>query len=129
MNSPVKISKILVIDDDPVITKLLDAVLKANGYEVEVAHEAPGGLESAMKKAPDLIILDVMMPIINGFNICRLLKSHEKHKNTPIILLTSRAGEDDKKIGHDAGADAYIAKPLDTKILLDKIKQLAAQIG
>ena len=82
------------------------------------------GLEIAMKKQPDLIVLDVMMPIINGFNICRLMKSEETCKHIPIILLTSRVTEEDRRIGQEVGADAYLLKPLNTEEFLYKVKEL-----
>lgn len=116
--------KILIIDDDPTLLKLIQAVLNSNGYEVLSASEAPNGLELAMKQKPDLIILDVMMPVINGFNICRLLKAEQKHKHIPIILLTSRSTENDQKIGNEVGADAYFPKPCKIEELLIKIKEL-----
>ena len=116
--------KILVIDDDPTVIKLLESILGSKGYEVLLAREAPLGLEAAMKKSPHLIILDVMMPIINGYNICRLLKSEEETRNIPIVLLTSRSGEEDQKIGEEVGADAYFAKPFNTEALLNKILEL-----
>lgn len=116
--------KILVVDDDPGFTKLVMGILESNGYEGISSHEAPEGLEIAMKESPDLIVLDVMMPIINGFNICRLMKSEDACKHIPIILLTSRSGEEDQKIGREVGADAYLPKPLNTKVLLDKVKEL-----
>jgi len=116
--------RILVVDDDPVIVKTLEGNLKSNGYEVIVSHDATEGLEKAFKQFPELIILDVMMPIINGFNFCRLLKSQEKHQSIPIIMLTSRAEEEDRKIGIEVGADAYLVKPFNTEELLARIKEL-----
>ena len=74
MDKENKTDKILIIDDDPSLIKLAKAVLQSKGYEVIAADEAPVGLEIALKGSPDLIILDVMMPIINGYNICRLIK-------------------------------------------------------
>lgn len=124
MDTKDKTRKILVVDDDAGFTKLVEGVLDSKGYDVIVANEAPAGLEMAMKGSPDLIVLDVMMPIINGFNICRLMKSEEKCKEIPIILLTSRSEEEDRKIGEEVGADAYIAKPLNTQELLDRVKEL-----
>ena len=118
------IRKILVIDDDPTILKLTQGVLNSNGYEVLTCAEAPAGLELAMKQNPDLIILDVMMPVINGFNICRLMKSDQGYKHIPIILLTSRSAENDRKIGTEVGADAYFAKPFKTDELLGKVREL-----
>ncbi len=119
-----KIRKILVIDDDPVTVKLAEARLQANGYTVLTSTDAPNGLEKAMTLKPDLIILDVMMPIVNGYNFCRLLKSQHEHKGIPIVLLTSRSDEDDKKIGREVGADAYITKPFNIDELLNTIKEL-----
>lgn len=117
-----KIKKILVVDDDPALTVLVKKFLEKNGYEVTAVTEAVDGLEYAMKKDPDLIILDVMMPIINGFNFCRLLKQDENKKNIPIVLLTSRDQIKDIEIGLEMGAGAYLVKPLNTAELLKTIK-------
>ena len=119
-----KLKRILVIDDDPVIIKLIETRLAANSFEVLVSSEAPAGLELAIKKSPDLIILDVMMPIINGYNLCRLLKSQKDYRNIPVIMLTSRSEEADKKIGREVGADMYLIKPLKMDELLEAIKKL-----
>ena len=116
--------KILLIDDDPTLLKLAQSVLSSNGFEVVAVNDAPNGLELAMKQKPDLIILDVMMPIINGFNICRMMKSEKALKHIPIILLTSRATQADQEIGTEVGADAHLAKPFKTEELLNKVKQL-----
>ena len=124
MDKKGKAHKILVIDDDPTFVKLAATMLSANGYDVLTATEAPAGLEIAMKGSPDLIVLDVMMPIINGYNICRMMKSEEGHRDIPIILLTSRSAKEDLKIGHEVGADSYLFKPLNTDALLTKIQEL-----
>jgi len=116
--------KILIVDDDFGVIRLLDTLLTSKGYEVLAAEEAPLGLDLAMKQKPDLIILDVMMPIINGFNICRLLKSQSGQRQIPIILLTSRASDEDRRIGLEVGADAYLAKPLNTEEFLGKVREL-----
>ncbi len=116
--------RILVIDDDLVLIKLAETRLKANGYDVATSTEAAEGLKKAINDKPDLIILDVMMPIVNGYNFCRLLKSQHEHKGIPIILLTSRSGDDDKKIGDEVGADAYITKPFNMDDLLNTVKTL-----
>jgi len=116
-----KIRKILVVDDDRTVTVLLEDGLKKNGYEVTAVNEAAEGLEFAMTRDPDLIILDVMMPIINGFNFCRMLKAEEDRKNIPIILLTSRDQLKDIEIGLEMGAEAYVIKPLNIDELLKTI--------
>jgi DNA-binding response OmpR family regulator len=117
-----EIKKILVVDDDPTLTALVSQCLKTNGYEVTAVTEAVDGLEHAMKYGPDLIILDVMMPIINGYNFCRLLKHEEDKKHIPIVLLTSRDQAKDIEIGLEMGAEAYLVKPLNTAELLKTIK-------
>ncbi|MFA5087849.1 MAG: response regulator [Candidatus Omnitrophota bacterium] len=119
-----KAKRILVVDDDPVIIKLVETRLRAKGYEVMTSSEAPSGLEKALKQKPDLVILDVMMPIVNGYNFCRLLKTQEEFKKIPVVLLTSRAGGEDRKIGEEVGANAYLTKPFDMDDLQAKIKEL-----
>ena len=116
--------RILVIDDDPTLLKLIQGVLTSHSFEVLTSFDAPNGLELAMKQKPDLIILDVMMPIINGFNICRLMKSQKTLKHIPIVLLTSRSTQADHNIGTEVGADAYFSKPFKTEELVIKIKEL-----
>ena len=122
MSAQNKIKKVLVVDDDPTLIALVVKYLESNGFAVIAFTEAVDGLEYAMKNDPDLIILDVMMPIINGFNFCRLLKQEEKKVNIPIILLTSRDQIKDIEIGLEMGADAYLVKPLNTGELLKTIK-------
>ena len=117
-----EIKKILVVDDDPTLTALVEKFLKKNGYEVTAVTEAVDGLEHAMKNDPDLIILDIMMPIINGFNFCKLLKQEKETENIPILILTSRNQIKDIEIGLEMGADAYLVKPLNTTELLKTIK-------
>ncbi len=122
MGAKRKIRKILVVDDDRTITALLKKYLEKNGYEVIASNEASEGLELAMTRKPDLIVLDVMMPIINGFNFCRLVKAEEDTKDIPIILLTSRNKMKDIEIGLEMGAEAYLIKPLNIEELIRTIK-------
>lgn len=118
--------RILVVDDDVTAIRMIEGRLNANGYTVETASDAPQGLEMAMKTKPSLIILDVMMPIVNGYNFCRLLKSDIHHRKIPVILLTSRGEETDIEIGHEVGADAYLTKPVNIEELLKKVQELLA---
>ncbi|OGX08535.1 MAG: hypothetical protein A2Z88_06410 [Omnitrophica WOR_2 bacterium GWA2_47_8] len=124
MNPPYTAKKILIIDDDLTTIKLVESRLSANGYLVIALSEAALGLEAAFKQKPDLIVLDVMMPIVNGFNFCRLLKSQEEHRHIPVILLTSRSEDKDRKIGQEVGANAYLTKPVNADELLNTIKEL-----
>ncbi len=126
MTEPNPTKKVLVIDDDPTDVRLISSLLTSLGHEVVTAADAPAGVELAMSTAPDLIVLDVMMPIINGFNICRLLKSHTDCGYIPIILVTSRATEDDIRIGQEAGADLYITKPVDRERFVAAVSRLLA---
>jgi two-component system alkaline phosphatase synthesis response regulator PhoP len=122
MDQKRKIKKVLVVDDDRTVTALLKNYLEKDGFEVTQRNEASEGLEYAMTRKPDLIILDVMMPIINGFNFCRLMKAEEGTKDIPIILLTSRNKLKDIEIGLEMGAAAYLIKPLNIDELLKAIK-------
>ncbi|MBF0479224.1 MAG: response regulator [Candidatus Omnitrophica bacterium] len=116
--------KILVVDDDRIVLRILESRLVENGYAVTVSEQAAECLQIAFKKRPDLIILDVMMPIINGYNFCKLVKSEIKNPSIPIIFLTSRVEAEDKLIGYEMGADAYLTKPVEMTALLAKIKEL-----
>lgn len=116
--------RILIIDDEPMVVKMLSASITKSGYEVLSATQAEVGLERALKEKPDLIVLDVMMPVINGFHICRMLKSQPTYKMIPIILLTIRKEPEAVEMGKEMGADAYLFKPVDMNQLLEKIREL-----
>lgn len=122
-----KFKKILVVDDDQTQIKIIDKRLSSEGYEVMTTQEAADGLQMAMDKKPDLILLDVMMPIINGYNFCKLLKDQETHRGIPIVLVTSRDALDDVKIGMEMGAEAYLMKPVNMDELIRTIKMLEAK--
>ncbi len=124
MSAEIHKRKILIIDDDLGVLRLVETLLGAHGYAVSSTNDAAQGLEMAIKTPPDLIVLDVMMPIINGFNICRLLKSQEEAKEIPVVLLTSRSADEDFAIGQEVGANAYLSKPIDTSVFLNKVKEL-----
>lgn len=121
-----KVQTVLVVDDDPVQTRLLESRLTENGYQTTVSTEAAEGLQIAMDQKPDLIILDVMMPIINGYNFCKLLKTENLEKRIAIILLTSRDDKEDVEIGLEMGADAYLTKPVNMEELLRTINVVEA---
>lgn len=112
--------KILIVDDEQDIVESLKFVLDAAGYNCFTAFNGEDGLRLAKELIPDLIILDVMMPKINGYKISRLLKYDNKYKNIPILMITARSQEEDKLIGEETGADEYITKPFD----LDEVLKL-----
>lgn len=105
--------KILVIDDEQDIVESLKFVLEAEGYECYTAFNGEDGLKRAKELVPDLIMLDIMMPKMNGYKISRLLKFDNKYKDIPIIMLTARSQEEDKLIGQETGANEYITKPFE----------------
>ena len=114
--------KILIVDDEADIIEILQFVFEANGYKCITALDGEEGLKLARESSPDLILLDVMMPKINGYKISRLLKYDNKYKNIPIIMITARSQEEDKIIGEETGADEYITKPFQVEYVLEKVK-------
>ncbi len=111
---------VLVIDDDPVIVKLLQVNFEIEGYEVISAENGPTGVARAHEEKPDLIILDVMMPGMNGLDVARLLKGDDETNAIPIILLSAKAQANDVARGLEV-ADEYITKPFDPLELLDRV--------
>jgi len=116
--------RILLIEDEVDMIYALTLQLEAVHYEVLSAVDGQVGLDMARKEKPDLIVLDLMLPRMDGYKICRMLKFDEKYKKIPIIMFTARAQDQDKKLGQEVGADAYITKPFDSQVLLDKISAL-----
>ncbi len=119
--------KILVVDDEPEIVLMVETRLQANGYEVISGNDGETALKMAKEENPDLIVLDVMMPSPNGFQVCRTLKDSPEHKNIPIILLTAKVTDSDKFWGTESGADEYVTKPYNPEDLLEKIKKLLGE--
>ena len=116
--------RILAVDDEEDLIEALTLRLQASDYEVIHAFDGREALHKAKGESPDLIILDIMLPFLDGFEICRLLKFDSKFSNIPIIMLTSKVSELDKQTGMGVGADAYLTKPYDAKCLLEKIGEL-----
>ena len=116
--------KILIVDDEVDLVEMVALRLEASDFEVIKAYDGQEGLDKARNEKPDLIVLDLMLPKIDGYKVCRMLKFDEKYKNIPIILFTAKVQEADKKLGVDVGADAYVTKPFESSELLNKISQL-----
>ena len=110
--------KILVVDDEPNIVKMVESRLKANGYEVIIAYDGQEAIEKVKSDMPDLIVLDLMLPKIDGYKVFGVLKQDEKYKNIPIVMLTARAGYEDIKRGMELGTIAYVTKPFKAEVLL-----------
>ena len=118
--------KILIVDDEQDIVESLKFVLEGCNYSCYCAYNGEDGLKLAREIVPDLIILDVMMPRINGYKISRLLKFDKKYQNIPILMITARSQEEDKLIGEETGADEYITKPFDLDEVLSIVKKYLA---
>ncbi|MEI6632928.1 MAG: response regulator [Chlamydiota bacterium] len=116
--------KILLVDDEPHIVMMVANRLKQAGHEVITASDGMAGLAKAQKEKPDLIILDLMLPKMDGYKVCRMLKFDERYKKIPIMLFTARAQEKDSKLGFECGADAYMTKPFIPEEFLGKIREL-----
>ncbi|SEF68964.1 two-component system, OmpR family, alkaline phosphatase synthesis response regulator PhoP [Caloramator fervidus] len=114
--------KILIIDDELHIIELLKYNLEANGYKAFYALNGKEGLRLASEKKPDLILLDVMLPEMDGFDVCKEIKKNEDTSNIPIIMLTAKSEEFDKILGLELGADDYITKPFSIRELLARVK-------
>jgi DNA-binding response OmpR family regulator len=114
--------KILVVDDEPDFVEFLSIRLESSGYDVISASDGESGLKKAQKEKPDLIILDILMPKINGFELCKRLKENELTKDMPVIMLTALTREQALSKGLKEGADCFITKPFNPVDLLDEIK-------
>lgn len=116
--------KVLIVDDEKDIVKMLDYNLKKEGFRTAFAYDGEEALDLAKKERPDLIILDLMLPGIDGLEVCKQLKKEESSANTPIIMLTAKTQEADKIVGLELGADDYVTKPFSPRELVARIKAL-----
>ena len=117
-------AKILVVDDEKRLIELIQVRLEAAGYRVITACNGEEGLEKAKNEKPDLIVLDIMMPKVDGFEVCRTLKNDPLYSHIPIILLSAMDTEEGFKTGDELKADSYIVKPFEPTILLGRIESL-----
>jgi DNA-binding response OmpR family regulator len=115
-------ARILIVEDDPNISLGLETLLRGEGFEVVVCHRGDKAIETAAKHHPSLIVLDVMLPGANGFDICKQIRARKM--STPILMLTAKGQELDKVIGLDAGADDYVTKPFGVRELVARINAL-----
>ncbi len=116
--------RILIIEDERGLVQTLSWYFNREGYETLVAHDGVEGLRKAQTHLPDLILLDVMLPGADGLTICRELRAGEKTRDTPIIMMTAKSEEADQIEGFAKGADDYVTKPFNNKILLQRVKAL-----
>ena len=117
--------KILVVDDEPALLETLAYNLRNQGYEVITASDGPAALQAARQQSPELVILDIMLPGMDGFEVCRILR---QEMTTPVLMLTARDDEIDRVVGLEVGADDYLTKPFSMRELLARVKAMLRRI-
>jgi two-component system phosphate regulon response regulator PhoB len=120
--------RILIIEDERDLTELLAYNLHREGYETVTANDGQEGLRKAQMLLPDLIILDLMLPLMNGQDVLRELRAGERTRGIPVVILTARAEETDQIVGFSLGADDYVTKPFSPKVLMQRIKALMRRL-
>ena len=117
-------ARILIVEDDPSLGEVLDYNLRQEGYQVHLSRDGQQGLRYAREQSPDLIVLDLMLPMIDGLEVCRQLRADPNTRELSILMLTARSEESDELIGFTVGADDYVTKPFSVKVLLQRINAL-----
>jgi len=116
--------RILVVEDEQPLAELLAYNLRREGYEVSLAGDGRNGLAKARTALPDAIILDLMLPVLGGLEVCRELRAGERTRAIPVLILTAKSDESDQVVGFSLGADDYVTKPFSVKVLLQRVKAL-----
>jgi DNA-binding response OmpR family regulator len=116
--------RVLVVDDEPDLVRILQFGLQAAGYTVESASDGQEGLKKAREVKPDIILLDLMLPKLDGYKICRLLKFDERFKQIPIIILSARTQEGDQTLALEMGANRFVTKPYNFAEILGHVEEL-----
>ena len=119
--------RILVVDDEVYIVHILDFSLGMEGYEVVTALDGEQALEKVAQQKPDLIVLDIMMPKLDGYETCKALKGNADTRDIPVILLSAKGRNVDQKVGFEVGADDYITKPFSPRKLVERINSILGQ--
>ena len=114
--------RILIVDDEADLVAVLRFGLEAAGFDVISAGDGEEGLRRARQDHPDLMVLDLMLPKIDGYKVCRTLKFDERYRNLPILILSARSGEQDRQLALSMGADAFVTKPYDMRDLVTRIR-------
>ncbi|APX93381.1 two-component system response regulator [Halomonas sp. 1513] len=122
-------AKVLVVDDEPNIVLSLEFLMQQAGFDVVTAEDGESALDSIADGAPDLILLDISLPGISGFDVLEQLRADPAHANLPIIMLTAHGREVEREKGLALGADDYITKPFSTQALVDKVQGLLGEAG
>ncbi len=117
-------AKVLIVDDEIDSLKLIGLLLESKGYQIVAAQNGERAIEKALQEPPDLVILDVMMPGMSGYEVCRRLRTDPRTATIPILMFTAKTQVMDKVIGFEAGADEYLTKPIQPAELLDRVEML-----
>jgi len=117
-------AKILIVEDDTSLAEVLDYNLRQEGYQTQVARDGQQGLREIRLHCPDLVVLDLMLPMIDGLEICRILRADPAMQELLVLMLTARSEETDQLVGFSVGADDYVTKPFSIKVLLQRINAL-----
>src|SRR3954469_16635033 len=118
--------RVLVVDDEPNIVMSLEFLMRRAGFEVAVARNAREALDALEGSAPDLLLLDVMMPEFDGYEVCERIRARPEWSGTKIVMLTARGRDVERERGLALGADAYVTKPFSTRDLVDQVKRMLA---
>ena len=121
-------AKVLVVDDEPNILMSLEFLMRKSGYEVFIARDGAEALQLVYEQHPDVVVLDIMMPMVDGYEVCQLIKSTPDLQQIRVIFLSAKSKESDIERGYAAGADLYLTKPFSTKELVKRIQELTPQI-
>ena len=119
---PASKTRILIVDDEADLVSVLRIGLEIEGFEVIAASDGEEGLRKAREERPELVVLDLMLPKLDGYRVCRALKFDERYRNLPIVILSARSGEQDRRLAFDMGADAFVSKPYDMAALVKLIR-------
>lgn len=122
-------NKILVVDDEPNIVLSLEFLMKQAGFQVRTASDGEAGLAAIAAEQPDLVLLDVMMPRKNGYEVCQAIRANPNWKNIRIIMLTAKGREVEREKGMALGADEYITKPFSTQEVVERVRELLAEVS
>lgn len=118
--------RILIVDDDPVILRLLQINFRLEGYDVDAASRGDEALRRAREAMPDVVVLDIMMPGVDGFDVLRQLKEDPTSRDVPVILLSARAQDEDRRRGYALGVEEYVTKPFDPAHLVEMVRRVLA---
>ncbi len=121
--------RVLIVEDERGLVQSLSWYFNREGYETVVAQDGAEGLRKAQTVLPDLVLLDIMLPGLDGLEVCRALKAGERTRDIPIVMITARSEESDQVVGYQMGADDYVTKPFSNKVLLAKVKALLRRVA